>query len=362
MSRTSKPAGPVAHLERDALDAALFRFLQSVARGNPEPSLPIVTSGRELARLYVAPAPALVEALRHAVDAFLIDVEPDPAERGTLTLPGCTLGLALAVHNSAGGATEAAREFTEALVATLPPARGLGAIVAYHAVLRPLEVVMARSRETPRDVRRALVARSPLTALVMLDRLMPPALETLAAELLPGHVRPRVESDVRDPAARDREWIDAVTTALADARLARWVRNRWLAMPETRQACRNLGLLLESLRRADDLRWRELIFDYYAADRCFGIGIGGIIGIIEKLLLASGDTSHAIRLNRWGNEYLLKFLALTETVLTDRRELARPGVREQMQRLQPLLHLTTIGAARRVSFGSVSFGAQGESR
>jgi hypothetical protein len=255
-------------------------------------------------------------------------------------------------------------EFTQALVATLPTARGANAALAYHAVLRGTSEATARISPERAGALRAIIERSPLTALWSLDTHMPAALNALAAELLPGWQSTSHATDYGWPS--DDEWLKRVAALLNIEPIARWARRRWLMMPETRAACRNVGLLLEALRRRGSHRAFILDFyeayDYFRARTRNGEWQGKerfwpILEETEKLLRVAGDSDAALRINRRGNEYFLKFRALIETVIaengipTDYAHLSR----EFIQSLRPLVAFATEGARQRLSFGAVAF-------
>lgn len=309
---------------KSALEQGLFAYLRTVAAGAPRAGPPLLVEPGVLRALYARPARLLCEALRHSVDAFLVVIHPDPATWGAVAAPVETLGLALAAHNaltlSAADDDHPAVAFTVALLETLPPARDLATALAYHAVMRGVHAASAPAALWP-----ALLERSPLTALVTLDAHLPAALEALAAELLPGwQLREHPPYAVASP---PDAWLAAVSDLLAEPRLARWLRLRWLALPETRPACRNLGLLLEALRRRGGLE--DVILPYYADFAYFraaplanGWGPPArhwpLLDETARLLRAAGvdETSAeaALQLNRRGNEQFLLFRALLEIV------------------------------------------------
>ncbi len=373
----------IAMSDKPQLEEALFRFLSTVCAGQPRSARPAVTGRDTLPALYDDPHPDLREALRHCLDAFLIELGPDPADWGVIGMPSETLGVALAALNclapalprfpaqgeDEGKGRDPVAEFTAALVATLPPARERDAALSYHAVLRGLVRSSDFSRLPPERARllHALIERSPLTALWALDAHTPASLDPLAAKLLPGwQSGDRPGGGVwRDP----DDWLDVISSLLADERLARWARHRWLAMDETRPACRNVGLLLQALRDRGEQRDFVLTFyeayDYFRAqDQLVGRGstirAWPVLDEIERLLRVSGDDEAAIRANRQGNEYFLKFRPLVETVIaengipTDYALLSR----EFVLALRPLLPYVTEGARQRIEFGQIEFGEE----
>jgi hypothetical protein len=317
-----------------------------------------------LQALYSDPHPDLIEALRHGLDAFLVELGPDPATWGRVRAPVETLGVALAALNGlapaghsggAEGVETKAEEFAAALVDSLPPAGGRDAALAYHAVLRG--VVAAAPGPALPPVLHALLARSPLTALAALDRHTPAALDPLAAELLPGW------QPVQHPGGDAGPWLDGVAGLLAEPRLARWVRQRWLALPETRRACRNTGLLLEALRRRGG--HRDFVLEFYEAYVYFraetraGARAWPVLETAEKLLRVPGDDRAALHLNRRGNEYFLKFRPLVEILI---EEGGLPADYDQLSlefvlALRRLLPYVTEGTQQRVAFGQVEFEA-----
>jgi hypothetical protein len=258
-------------------------------------------------------------------------------------------------------------DFTTALIATLPPARDRDAAFAYHAVLRGLPDGIASHAEG--RLLDALIERSPLTALGALDRHMPAALEDLASTLLPG----RTVGDGPVAWASADAWLAAVSALLDDHRLARWARHCWLALEETHAACRNTGLLLEALRRRGghrDLLWAFYeSYDYFRGAPRSGNGhrygrvarTWPVLATIEKLLAVTGDddlaSEAALRANRRGSAYFLKFRPLLELVVD---EGGLPAGYPQLTvgfvlALRRLVPYTTTAARQRISFEAVAF-------
>lgn len=359
------------------LEERIFRFLLTVRDNRPQALTALVAEAATLREISGAPHPALSEAFGQCLSALLIEMG---ADMDGIKAPALVFGLALAVNNCiaperweqlAEKDDDAALhdEFTEALVAALPIARKTNAALAFHAVLRGASGAMARVSARRAALIRALIERSPLTALWSMDVYTPSALEALAAELLPGWTAKQTSAAYGWRS--DSAWLKTIAMLLKDARIARWVRRRWLSMPETRHACRNVGLLLEALRRRGDSR--AFILDFYEAYDYFRAGTragrrqqGGkrfwpVLEEIEKLLRAPGDDDAAMRINRRGNEYFLKFRPLVETVIaengipTDYVHLSR----EFIQSLRPLLAFTTESTRQRLSFGAVTFGDAG---
>lgn len=364
----------LAPVEKATLEETIFHFLVSVRDGRPRARQPVVAEKTILRALYETPHPDLQKALRHCLDAFLVGLSPDPGRWGELHAPVSALGVALAAHNclapvlsqQSGDGKEhidPVRDFTSALIAALPPAREQDAALAYHAVLRGVETLLPGLEPTRARLMQALIERSPLTALWALDMHTPAALDELAAQLLPGWSA----VDGREVWRRGREeWLGNVVELLSDARIARWLRQRWLSMPETREACRNVGLVLEMLRRRGDSRAFILDFyeayDYFCAEaRSDGwheqIRVWPVLETIEKLLRTPGDSEAAIQMNRRGNEYFLKFRPLVELIIdekgipTDYALLSR----EFVGVLRPLLNYVTESVRPRIDFREVTF-------
>jgi len=364
------------------LEEALFHFLLTVRDGQPQAARPLVAEKTTLRDLYAGPHPDLLKALHHCLDAFLVELGPDPAGWGRVTMPAETLGVALAALNSLaparpqppadeGEQRDPVGDFTAALIATLPPARQRDAALAYHAVLRGAARSNDLSRLPPERARllHALVERSPLTALWALDAHTPTALDGIAAELLPGW--PPGDRPGGEAWRNADEWLDAVAALLAAPQVARWLRYRWLALPETRPACRNVGLLLEALRRRRD--HRALILEFYEAYDYFcaetrpdpwrgQVRVWPVLETIEKLLRTPGDDEAAIRVNRWGNEYFIKFRPLIEIIIAEQGiptdyTLLSP---EFVLALRALLPYITEGARQRIAFGEIAFGGESE--
>ena len=409
----------IAPSKKNELAEALFHYLVSVRDGHPRAERPLIAAPDTLRALYASPHPDLQEALRHCLDAFLVELGPDPGVWGAVAAPVAApveaLGVALAALNCLGGGAEGqgstgageqerrdlVGEFTAALIATLPPAREHDAALAYHAVLRGLPEAFAASapgapsqpaqspypqpqtaqrprtqqqitrRPRPRGrLFHALIERSPLTALWALDVHTPSALDPLAAELLSGW-DPEDRPASAWPGPDD--WLETVATLLDDAHVARWARHRWLALPESRPACRNTGLLLEALRRRDGHNaHRDLLlafyenYDYFRGETRVNrwgerVRAWPVVAAMEKLLTVPGDdelmAEAALRVNRRGNEYFLKFQPLLELVVA---EGGMPVDYPQLTlnlvlTLRKLVPYTTEAARQRVSFEEIEF-------
>jgi hypothetical protein len=357
------------------LEEKLFRFLLTVRDDRPQALTALVAEEATLREMSNAPHASLSEAFGQCLKALLIEMG---ADMDGVSASALVFGLALAVNNCIAPVrweqlgekdddSALYDEFTEALVAALPIARKTNAALAYQAVLRGASDAVTRVSATRAALIHSLIERSPLTALWSIDVHTPSALEALAAELLPGWTAK--QNAAAYGWRSDDAWLKTVAMLLKDARIARWVRRRWLSMPETRHACRNVGLLLEALRRRGDSR--AFILDFYEAYDYFRARdtradqrqvqkkrFWPILEEIEKLLRAPGDDDAAMQINRRGNEYFLKFRPLVETVIaengipTDYAHLSR----EFIQSLRPLLAFTTEGTRQRLSFGAVTFG------
>ncbi|HEY6190517.1 MAG TPA: hypothetical protein VIW80_22895 [Pyrinomonadaceae bacterium] len=358
------------------LEEKLFRFLLTVRDERPQASTALIAEEATLREICSATHPHLSQAFNHCIIALLIEMDADV---DALNAPAQVFGLALAINNCIAPARweqlgtnedEAPLydEFTEALIDALPVARTKNAALAYHAVLRGTSNAAARISAERASFIHALIERSPLTALWSLDVHTPSALEALAAELLPGWKMK--QNSAAYGWRNDGAWLKTVAMLLRDERIARWVRRRWLSMPETRQACRNTGLLLEALRRRGDSR--AFILDFYEAYDYFRARTRAerrrgqkrfwpILEEIEKLLRASGEHDAAIEINRRGNEYFLKFHPLVETVIAENGVPADYAhlSREFIQSLRPLLAFVTESTRQRLSFGAVTFSDAG---
>ena len=143
-------------------------------------------------------------------------------------------------------------------------------------------------------------------------------------------------------------------------------------MPDTHLACRNLGLLLEALRRRGDQRAIILefyeAFDYFRAEQVADPLYGTIrrwplLDPIERLLRAGGDSEAAIQLNRRGNEYFLLFRPLLDIIIAE-RGLPRDYYHltpDLIQALRPLLAFTTEALVARPQLRNVEFVSEDKS-
>lgn len=378
----------------------LFYFLRSLRDGRPQAGQPLLVDADTLAALYASPQPALVEVLRHCLDNFLVELGPNPASWGSLDLSPALWGVALALHNclvpglyfasvnfetspraetaaqsSQGTHLTPVAEFTAALIDTLPPAQTLAENLAYHALLRQPAEALPYLPAGQAALLQALLNRIPLSAIYNLHHYTPPALTPLAAELLPGW---RTRRSDYAPWTNPAAWLAGVALLLDRPALAAYVRRRWLSLAETRPACRNLGLLLEALRRTGN--HRNFILEFYEAYEytyaetsrdAWGHArrYWPVLATIERLLHAGRevDPAHetalaaALRLNRHGNEYFLKFYPLVHLIIAEGRPPTDYNhLRDLPLALRPLLDLTTDGRGPRLDFGAIQFRGESE--
>lgn len=368
-----------APTSRAELEKAIFDFLLTVRSGEPRARQPLRTNPDTLAAVVSQPHPDLVRALHHCLDVLAVEIVPDPATWGPIQAPAETLLVALAAHNClAIGAHEdlddpgvrAAAAFTTALVNALPAARQLPEALAYHAVLRDVEQVLPTMAAAAARAWFSLVERSPLTTLWLLDGHTPAALQELATELLVGWRR--AEAPVTSLWASTRTWTGVVASLLSEPAVARWVHHRWLSMPETRAACRNQGLVLESLRRHGGQR--DFILSFYEAYEQFtwraypgshGLGSSPGLDMAARLLTTPGHSEAAMRANGWGNEYFLKFHAYIEIIQEEngvpRADYRLLTLEFVQQALEPLAdYVTRPQDQAGVTFGEIAFAGQGQ--
>lgn len=363
----------IAPVDKLTLEENLFHFLLSVADGHPKAIQLLLVENETLQQLYEKPHPDLLKALHHCLDAFLIELTPNPAGWGKLNVPVFTLGLALAVHNCLvpeiplqslvqENKQDPVINFTRALIETIEPANKLDAALAFHGVLRGCETFISNLSPNRARMLFTIIEHSPLTALWVLDKHTPAAVDKIGAELLPGWRN--INSGLQKISVD--KWLAIVTQLLTDERIARFVRQRWLVLPETYLSCRNIGLLLELLRHQGGQR--DFILEFYEAYDYFcaktrtaawqeQARFWPVLETIEKLLRATGDHKAIIQLNRRGSEYFLKFLPLVQIII------AEAGMPTEYDKLSPafiatLRHLLNYVAYKndqRISFGEIEF-------
>jgi hypothetical protein len=359
---------------KSQVEEHLFHFLCSLCNGRPQATTPLLVEAKTLHDLYTNPHPNLVVALQHCLDQFLIELGPDAAYWGTLDLPPTVLGIALAAYNflsplpAIATVEDPVLPFTTALIATLPPARELAAMLVYHALLRHTAESLAVLSEKRAALMQVLLNRSPLSVIYYLDLHTPPVLATLAANIWPWW-KSRIVNPT--PWANLDDWLQVLAPLLAQPIIARHLRRHWLSMPDTHLACRNLGLLLEALRQRGDQRAIILefyeAFDYFRAEQvvdpwCGTIHRWPLLDHIERLLRADGDSEAAIQLNRRGNEYFLMFRPLLQIIITEHglpRDYNHLKL-DLVQALRSLLPLTTEAQIPRSQAQIVEFISEDE--
>ncbi len=376
--RSSAPAPWIRPATKTQTEERLFHFLRSLTDGNPRPSTPLLVEQPVLVELYTRPHPDLAEALRRCLGRLLVELSPNSGQWGELELSPAVWGVALAAYDRLipsierkDGTPNPVADFTTALLATLPPARAVGDMLAYHALLENLGETNPRATASLRT----LLNLSPLSAVYHLHLATPPPLTPLAAELLPDW-KPQVTNPA--PWAGMDDWLDTLAPLLDQPTIVRYLRQRWLTLPETRPACRNLGLLLEALRQREG--YRDLVLAFYEAYEYFNaetrydpwrgenVRYWPVLDEVERLLSANSDggagLEAAIRLNRRGSEYFLKFHALIQMIITE----GRPPVdyfhlRDLPLTLQRGRYLGLIGdsGGSELDLGGVEFTGEDES-
>ena len=350
----------------------LFHFLCAVCNDCPQATTPLLVETETLHAFYTDPHPDLLVALQHCLDQFLVELGPDATYWGPLDLSTTVLGLALAVYNCHCPASPAeadpALTFTSALIDTLPPARTLSEMLVYHALLRHTVESLSDLSPERAALLQALLNRNPLSAAYSLHLHTPPPLTELGKNLWPWWKSPAVHPA---PWANLDDWLQSIALLLAQPTIATHLRRRWLSMPETFLASRNLGLLLEALRQRGDQRAFILefyeAFDYFratqVADPWYGtIRHWPILDHIERLLHADGESETAIQLNRRGNEYFLLFRPLLAIIITE-HSLPRDYYHLQpdfILALRSLLTLTTETQITRPRLHTVEFISEDE--
>lgn len=365
----------VAPDSKATLEEGLFRFLLSVRDGRPEAARPLLATDATLREVRRGLNPQLGEALRHCLDAFLIQLTPDPAEWGELKIPASIVPLGMALNNCLvrGTPAPASDDFTKRLVAAIPPASRRDDALAYHALLRGVGKFLTSAEPWRAGYLHALVDRSPLTMLWALDVHDPPGLSPVAGDLLPPRRRKEVFGrEMGETGWGDAgEWLRALGSLLADRRLARWVGHRWLAMPASLGASRNVGLLLELLRRQDDPALRDFVLSFYESYDYFRgeartdewgrrVRVWPELEAIDRMLRVPGDSDAAIEMTRRGNEHFLKFRPLVQAIIDgggmpqDYALLTTDFV----MTLRGLLNYVAGGPARRIDFTEAEFVSQ----
>ena len=383
--------------DKNALEEGLFRFLLRLSDGEVRAGRPLAADNETLRQVFQNPAPELAEAFRRRIDGFLLSLGTAPETWGRIQAPSSVLGAVLAFHNCLclvdaapapspspapapapppAPAQVPARptpeekkkspdplsEFTAELVANLPPATDINQCLAWHAALKRIGPALRQAKGEVAELLRGLIDRSPLTSLRALDVHTPPALENIASDLLPGWRDGKDNQAVSNPMLQG--WEDLACDLVSRPAIGKWLAQGWVFLPETRTACRNLGLVLEMLRRKGG--FRELIlafyesYDYFRAEKetddPHPLRRWPVMSVVERLLRFPGDTDAALAATRRGNEYFLKFRPLLEIVLEENgvppeyRLLSREFFRE----LRRLAHFATFGQ-RQASLGEISF-------
>lgn len=298
----------------------LTDFLLNQPDYQPVNHPPLIITADLIRVVYTNPPPTLIKALQERLRYFLREVTPE--SWGEIKLSTSTFGLALAFYTcSAQPQNQAITHITQSLIDSLPPAETLETALAYHAVLGDVGQYLPNLSASAQMQLHTLIEKSPLTALTLLAHHRPLALDATGEMLLVGwqpdatypHVWPTTEA-----------WLDVVLTCLNHPALARWLQQRWLALPETHLACLNLGLLLETLYQTGEQQ--SFLFTFYEAYDYFKGEIDDngqrhwpVLQTIATFLRLRGNDDVIRQLNRRGNAYFLKFRPLLQLIVDEGR-------------------------------------------
>lgn len=315
-SGTYSGPAPVEYVQE-----CLFHFLDALSRGQILCGPPLVVEEKQLHQLYDTPAPDLVEALRHCLCRLARDIGPGDLPWSDRRISPAIWGFVLAAHDCIAGELHTANgrdvvmPFLAALWQTLSPVQKVQDALVVHAVLDTTAAYLPRLGGSRADILRALVLLNPLTSITHLDSHIPPPLLPLAAEMIPR--RDEQPADRWNTWDGQDQWLGAVTKLLEHPPVARYVRRRWLELPETRRASRNLGLLLEGLRERGA---RQRVLEFYAAWHHFRARTVDsprgpwrtwpLMDRAQQLLQASSPSPLSSHLNHRGLEYMLLLLPL----------------------------------------------------
>lgn len=311
-------------------DAArqLFEFVQRLGEGRVRVDRPIFMSPADLKSWLDNPTSLLKQELHQQVERYLLQVGPPTYAWDTFEIRADWILFLLALHNCVSPADvneKTLQVFTQVLVESVLPAETLGMQLTYHVLLDPVIRTHPALSKVRLDLLRQLLDRSPLTGLYHLDWHTSGVLTRISADILP-HWRQKVRSPApwRDVDA----WLTALVPILAEPPLLSALRYRWLELPLSREACRNIGLVLEALRRTGG--YQDEILAYYEAYDYFGAEAAvdewnlsyrqwPIFAKIETLLRAGGREPNKLTqtLNRYGNEYLTQFYPMLQIFIED---------------------------------------------
>lgn len=360
MTRQNHPCSPsqpwLPPTTPQEAEEALFFFLQALLANRYQATQPLLLTEPTFHTLLQQPHTSLLQVLHHHIDTLLVELNPNTANTAPLAISPHAITMAAIAHNCLlPYLADPVIACTQALLTTVPPARTLTDALVYHAILLKPAAALADwpAYAARTHLLQSLINRSPLTALYHLHLHTPPPLTQLAADLMLWWRRKAI-----DPAPWHdlADWLTAITPLLQTPYLATHLRQRWLTLPETHRACRNLGLLLEALRTTP--HFRDLILSFYEAYQYTTAIITHnhgstchwpLLTKINPLLRANGTEKIARTLNHHGNEYFLKFWPLIQLII------AEDGLTHDYNHLtqdccvtalRPFLDFVTIGHQR----------------
>ncbi|ETR70524.1 MAG: hypothetical protein OMM_03180 [Candidatus Magnetoglobus multicellularis str. Araruama] len=373
----------VIYANKSVLEKALFDFLLSVRNGKPEAKNSIATDNKTLAGLYENPHPDLCLAMKYCIQSFLSKVHYNPEYFGKIKISSHVFGLTLALNNclapvipenkdisqnstdeisESNNEFDKSDDFTKELIMSLPSACNRDLAIAYHSILNGSESILENKEFKRKQFLHTLIELSPLTSLAALNVHMPEILNIIAKEVL--FKWKQINMSIKIVWKDLNDWLNPVLLFIDDPYFSIWLRKTWLEIPENRNSCRNIGLVLEVLKRQK--KYQDFILEFYESydyfscktinDDWYGqLRYWPVIKTIENLISVPASNEAAIKLHRRGNEYFYKFRPVIDIIIAEKKIPDSYEIMALLQALRPLMNKITESTKQNVSFGDVEF-------
>jgi hypothetical protein len=302
---------------------ALFSLMTSDPKEYLSVNGAMIPQKKVLESLYNNPPPDLITAIGHCCTTLLTSIYAHHPKGDAPHIPVTIIGLALAVHNCMAihpkmdqSIIDQSVSFTQALIQSIPRAKDVYTSLCYHAIIRIGERQINHFDPLQKELFIKCVNLNPLSQLLLIHHAIPPPVQSLACELIP-----EFEKNHNDcPAQKqDNQWIAQVETLLDDIWIRRWMLHQWINCPQSLESSRNIGLILETLRRHGD--YQDFILDFYESCMYYqGINKSSFdlfdaLSTCKTYLSTPGASKASRHFNLKGHEYFVLFMPLMELTI-----------------------------------------------
>ena len=300
----------------------LFSFITSDSKEYLAFHRPVIPQKETLEALYNNPPPDLIASISQCRTGMLQSIYPNNPPEPEPQIPVTIIGLAIAVYNCVAvnkkmdkALIEPAVSFTKALIQSIPLAKDIYTSLCYHSIIRICERQIAHFDSLQKDLFIQCINLNPVSQMVFIHLAMPSHVKALACELIPDFEK----NSGSCPKIKDAQWIEQVETLLDDTCIYRWIIHQWINLPQSLESSRNIGLILETLRRRG--KYEGFILDFYESCLYYqqinpsSYDLFDALNRCKTYLSTPGANKASRHFNIKGHEYFILFIPLLEITI-----------------------------------------------